>query len=43
MNPDNKKNMSQKTVEIPHEGTGVHLKEYSFIKVFRLVPTEVDT
>ncbi len=40
VNPDNTKNMRLETVEIPPEGIVVHLKEYGFIKVFRIVPTD---
>jgi putative transposase len=43
VNPDNTKNIPLETVEIPPKGTVVHLREYGFIKVFRLVPTEGDT
>ncbi|HET8689534.1 MAG TPA: transposase [Methanosarcina sp.] len=43
VNPDNTKNIPLETVEIPHQGIKVHLKEYGFIKVFRLVPKEGDT
>ena len=42
MNPDNIKNIPLETVEIPHQGIRVHLREYGFIKVFRLVPKEED-
>jgi IS4 transposase len=43
VNPDNTKNIHLETVEIPPEGIVVHLKEYGFIKVFRIVPTDEDT
>ena len=31
------------TVDISSEGIVVHLKEYGFVKVFRIVPTDEDT
>ena len=37
VNPDNTKNMPLETINIPHEGIVVHLKEYDFVKVFRIV------
>ena len=43
VNPDNTKNRPLETVEISPQGTVVHLREYGFIKVFRLVPKEGDT
>jgi hypothetical protein len=43
VNPDNTKNMRLETVEIPLEGIVVHLKEYGFVKVFRIVQTDGDT
>ena len=43
VNPDNTKNIRLETVDIPPEGIVVHLKEYGFIKVFRIVPTDEDT
>jgi hypothetical protein len=36
-NPDNTKNIHIETVEIPHQGTVLNLKEYDFIKIFRIV------
>jgi putative transposase len=43
VNPDNIKNIHVEKVEIPPEGIVVHLREYGFIKVFRIVPTNGDT
>jgi putative transposase len=43
VNPDNTKNMRLDTVDILPEGIVVHLKEYGFIKVFRIVQTDGDT
>jgi IS4 transposase len=43
VNPDNTKNTRLETVEIPLEGIVVHLKEYGFVKVFRIVQTDGDT
>ena len=43
VNPDNTKNIRLETVEIPLEGIVVHLKEYGFVKVFRIVQTDGDT
>jgi putative transposase len=43
VNPDNTKNMRLETVEIPLEGIVVHLKEYGFVRVFRIVQTDEDT
>jgi len=34
VNPDNTKNKPLETVEIPPQGTVVHLKEYGFIRYF---------
>lgn len=43
VNPDNTKNISLEEVEIPPQGIVVHLKEYDFIKVFRIVSKDGDT
>jgi hypothetical protein len=43
VNPDNTKNMPLEIVEIQPQGSIVHLKEYGFIKVFRIVATDGDT
>jgi IS4 transposase len=43
VNPNNTKNRPLETIEIFPQGTVVHLREYGFIKVFRLVPKEGDT
>jgi len=43
VNPDKKKNIPLETIEIPHQGTVVHLKEYGFTKVFRIVSKNEDT
>lgn len=34
VNPDNTKNKPLKTIDIPPEGTVVHLKKYDFVKVW---------
>ena len=43
VNPDNTKNIPVEEVEVPSQGIVVHLQEYGFIKVFRIVPTDGDT
>lgn len=43
VNPDNTKNIHVEEVEILRQGIVVHLREYGFIKVFRIVPTDGDT
>ncbi len=43
VNPDNTKNIHVEEVEIPPQGIVIHLREYGFIKVFRIVPTDGDT
>ena len=43
MNPDNTKNIPIEEAEISQKGTAVHLKEYGFIKVFRIVSKDGDT
>ena len=43
VNPDNTGNVAIEVVTIPPEGMTVHLKEYGFIKVFRLVSKDGDT
>lgn len=43
VNPDNTKNQSISSIDIPSEGRVVHLKGYGFIKVFRIVETDGDT
>ena len=43
VNPDNTKNIPLETIEIPPQGIVVHLKEYGFIKVFRIVSKNEDT
>jgi len=42
-NPDNTKNASLETVDIPPEGIVVHLKAYGFVRVFRIVSKKEDT
>jgi hypothetical protein len=43
VNPDNTKNIPIEEAEISQKGTAVHLKEYGFIKVFRIVSKDGDT
>ena len=43
VNPDNKGNVPLETVDIPPKGLVVHLKEYGFVKVFRIVSKDGDT
>jgi len=43
VNPDKTGNINVEKVEIPPQGIIVHLREYGFIKVFRIVPTDGDT
>jgi IS4 transposase len=43
INPDNTENVAIELVTIPAEGMRVHLREYGFIKVFRIVSTDGDT
>ena len=43
VNPDNTGNVAIELVTIPPEGMKVHLREYGFIKVFRLVSKDGDT
>ena len=43
VNPDNTKNIPLETVDIPPKGIVVHLKEYDFVKVFRIVSKNEDT
>jgi putative transposase len=43
VNPDNTGNVSIELLTIPPNGMTVHLKEYGFIKVFRIVSKDGDT
>jgi IS4 transposase len=43
VNPDNTGNVPIELLTIPPDGMTVHLKEYGFIKVFRIVSTDGDT
>ena len=43
VNPDKTGNVAVELLTIPPEGLKVHLKEYGFIKVFRIVSKEGDT
>jgi len=42
VNPDNVKNIQLQEVEIPPNGSEVHLKAYGFIKVFKIVSKDGD-
>ncbi len=42
VNPDKTGNVSIKLLTIPPEGMTVHLKEYGFIKVFRIASNDGD-
>lgn len=42
-NPDNTKNVHLEEIDIPTQGIVVHLKEYDFVKVFRIVYKNEDT
>jgi len=43
VNPDNKKNIHLEKVEVPPQGIVVNLKEYGFIKAFRIISKDGDT
>lgn len=43
VNPDKTGNVAIELLDIPPDGMKVHLKEYGFIKVFRIVTKDGDT